>query len=159
MKVLVVSDTHGVYGDLIDLINNEKFDMYIHLGDTLRDAEEIELACGIRFLKVKGNNDYFDFNTQENLIVDIAGKKTLLTHGHKDGVYFTTGNLLKRAKSLKADIVLFGHTHTFQAEVIDGVLLLNPGSTSFPRGGDLKRGCAVLKIAEDGEIQVERVEF
>ena len=48
------------------------------------------------------------------------------------------------------DVVVYGHTHVPVAEKRDGKLYVNPGSTTFPRGGS-DCSCAVMEI-EDGAV-------
>ena len=45
-------------------------------------------------------------------------------------------DLMEKAKGVRADLALYGHTHRPSQETRDGVLLVNPGSTSLPKGGN-----------------------
>jgi putative phosphoesterase len=38
-----------------------------------------------------------------------------------------------RAREVEADIVCFGHSHILGAEMIEGILFINPGSILLPR--------------------------
>lgn len=156
MRILVVSDTHGINEGVIDLINREDFDVYIHLGDYIRDCEYIERLTGINFIKIKGNNDFFDIDNDEEKIIEIGGIRILLLHGHKDGVYFGMEKLFYKAKSRNVDICLFGHTHVYFYGKYEDIIFLNPGSPSRPRGGDFKKSCAMIDIS-DGKIDVKRI--
>ena len=42
-------------------------------------------------------------------------------------------NIKYKAQEVNADIVCFGHSHVFGAEVIGSTLFLNPGSIRLPR--------------------------
>jgi putative phosphoesterase len=58
------------------------------------------------------------------------GKRRLfLTHGHR----YSPKQLPVLNKN---DIFIYGHTHIFQAEKIDDIYCLNPGSTTIPKGGN-----------------------
>ena len=47
--------------------------------------------------------------------------------------------LYYNAKEMGADIVLFGHSHLYGAEMKDGILFLNPGSTMLADGRERSR--------------------
>ena len=76
---------------------------------------------------VAGNCDYGSTARTEWLL-ELEGVRILLTHGHGYAVKQGTGALLRRARELEAQVVLFGHTHQRLLEEADGVLLINPGS-------------------------------
>ena len=56
----------------------------------------------------------------------------------------------KKAKEEKADICIYGHTHSKALEEIDGITVINPGTA--------RRSYAVLTIEKD-HIKVEFKEF
>ena len=60
-----------------------------------------------------------------------------------------------RAEQERCGAALFGHTHIQWIETRGGVLLVNPGSLSRPRGGS-PCGCALLTI-EQGEIRAQPI--
>ena len=133
MKVLIVSDTHGRNHYLIDTINRVgPIDLLIHLGDFESGEEYIKsmITCPVEF--VAGNNDFFN-GLPKDKIIHIGRYTILLTHGHRYGVNFSTGNLLEVAKKHKADIVMFGHTHVPLIDLTGSVWIINPGSLSLPR--------------------------
>lgn len=49
------------------------------------------------------------------------------------------------AKQAQADIVLFGHSHKYSVEAIQGILYINPGSAG-PARFRLKRTAAILTL-------------
>ena len=58
-KIMVVSDSHGNTDNVIKAIDKEKdIDLFIHLGDVIRDVQTIKshLKCSSYF--VAGNCDY-----------------------------------------------------------------------------------------------------
>ena len=57
-----------------------------------------------------------------------------------------------------ARVAVAGHTHAPEVEEFDGVLWVNPGSPSCPRGGD-PRSVAVVAVAGDGAVAAEIVEL
>lgn len=78
-----------------------------------------------------GNNDYPqrypDIPYERVFTVD--GKKIFMCHGHTYNVKFGTDRLAYKAESLKADIALYGHTHSKHLEISGGMIIMNPGST------------------------------
>lgn len=57
-------------------------------------------------------------------------------------------NLYYRALELGADIVLFGHTHVHINLLHDNIIILNPGSPSFPRGMSRTKTFGLIEIGE-----------
>lgn len=131
MKILVISDTHGEISAATRLIKNEAPDQVIHLGDCIRDAEELaDLFPVLPICRVPGNNDWFTDEAKEK-VLRLGGTGIFLCHGHTTGV--KGGLYLQIAKALKSccTVSLFGHTHSPYLEEQDGILLLNPGSVTY----------------------------
>lgn len=151
MKALILSDSHGAVGNLIEAYENEKdIDMVMFLGDMHADIEEFSLACPrVTVAEVIGNNDFFVKSVPEDRIFTFGGKTVFMTHGHKYGVKYSTAALLKRAKEEGADICLYGHTHSRDLAEEAGVTIINPGCA--------RRSYAVLTV--DNNIKVEFKEF
>lgn len=155
MKVLIVSDTHGYETNLHKVIEIEKpFDMLIHCGDLERDISDLQSLVDCPVAAVAGNNDYF-YNLKPNDIFRIKDYTVLLTHGHRDGVYYGINNLLYKALENDADIVMFGHTHVPFIDEVDGVTFINPGSLTYPRQEKRIPTYAVMTIDEDDLIETE----
>jgi len=152
LKILVISDSHNVILDsqINDIKREGQFDLLIHCGDKYNDAEKFAGKLNIEgVLNVPGNCDY-NFNitgTKFNIVQDIEGKKFLITHGHTHNVKMELGRLKDYAKKYKVDIVVYGHTHKSQNEIIDNILFFNPGSTIFPKDGRASFG--VIEITKD----------
>lgn len=131
MQLLVMSDTHGD-ASVIEKVRAfyPQMDAVIHCGDS-------ELPHDHDVLKdmviVRGNCDR-DKHFQEEIVLSVDGVKIYVTHGHLYNVKHSILNLSYRAQEVGADIVLFGHSHILGAEVVGGVLFVNPGSLLLPRG-------------------------
>ena len=132
MQLMVISDTHGSTTEIMNvLIENKDITHVVHLGDMVRDAEDIEFAFPQHcIIKVSGNNDILSREKEESTFV-WNNITFFACHGHKYGVRYSKGPLATRAKETGADICLFGHTHIKFDEVIDGVRLLNPSSRGY----------------------------
>lgn len=131
MKIVVMSDSHG---DISSLQNplKEQADAYFHCGDSERNFDDPVLQPMYR---VKGNCDV-DEQFPEEVLTTVKGKNILMVHGHLHRVKQNILTLFYEGKERQAQIVLFGHSHLFGAEMQDGILLVNPGSTLLPRGGN-----------------------
>lgn len=156
MKVGILSDTHGRPLPLARL--EEAFrdvEAICFLGDGARDMRQMEKTGRALYL-VRGNMDA-PHDAPDHLVLTLAGTTLLLAHGHESMVSYSTDRLLWRAISLRADVVLYGHTHQYSAVKREGVWLINPGSATTPRV--TPRATAALLTLDSGESSVERIEL
>lgn len=151
MKYLVVSDNHGNRDVLVDLVHiwEKKVDGMFHCGDSeLKEDDNLWQ----KFVVVKGNCDYSPEYQKETAIAH--GEDTIyMTHGHLFNVNMGLTYLSLAAKEKSASLCFYGHTHKLAAEMVDGILYLNPGSISQPRGkySHLK----TYAIVETSEKEIE----
>lgn len=158
MKVLIVSDTHyRVDAFISELDKHKDAELIIHLGDMVDDAIYIKNHTDIPVEMVRGNNDYNAIYVPYHNLIRLKGHRILLTHGHLEKVYFGNTHLISKAKECEADIVMYGHTHIFNNEVIDGITIINPGSAGYDRGGEYE-SYVVMNIDEEN-VEFERVEL
>lgn len=132
MKVLLVSDSHGDQEILQELINTwqNQVDLMIHCGDAELPAS---LPVMKAFVNVLGNNDVApDFSLIR--VVDCHDERFLITHGHRYQVNFSLTPLMLKGEEQGADVICYGHTHQLAVTVEKGMLMINPGSISLPRG-------------------------
>ena len=155
MKILIVSDTHRRDANLKAVIEKTApFDMMIHLGDTEGSEEHFREwvkneKCAIHV--VRGNNDFFSMSEREKEI-SIGKYRAFLTHGHMYGVSLGPEGIEDEARSRKVNIVMYGHTHKPHLEYLnDGLVVLNPGSLSYPRQDGRKPSYALMEIDREGE--------
>ena len=155
MKILAVSDTHGRDEKLEQVVEREKpFDYLIHCGDVEGREFFIEALADCPCTIVAGNNDFFSDLPREDEIV-LEGHKIMVTHGHNYGVSMDLYGISEEAAARECEIVLFGHTHKPVIEKKNGVLVINPGSVSFPRQEGRKPSYAILNLEEGKEPQAE----
>ncbi len=129
---------------MADAIEAEgKVDLIIHAGDVVRDAEDLVIMYPqIPVAFVKGNNDFWETQAEDERFFTFDGVKIFLTHGHNYGVKYSLARLMKKGIDLGADVCIFGHTHVAHHEKAGGVALFNPGSAS--------RYYGVLETGKDG---------
>ena len=138
MKIGLVSDSHGdtmALDMMLQTPEGAEAECWLHAGDFVRDAEYLEMVSGKKVYMVAGNGDWPYSKAPDDLLVELAGHKILLTHGHEHGVRYDTSTLAQNAANMGADMAVYGHTH-----IVDitppgkpGVLVLNPGSIARPR--------------------------
>jgi putative phosphoesterase len=154
MRMLVVSDSHhDIYCLALALKKFAlKADLVAHLGDGADDIERAAEAAKLRLPRVeavRGNGDFEPWIWPRRLIGS-ADRPVLMLHGHLEGVSEGMSGILAAASAAGAGLVLFGHTHRPFFEEYRGVLAVNPGSISRPRGRD-NPTFAVVDVPEDPE--------
>lgn len=132
MRVLIVSDTHGRDDNLIEVVKRERpIDKIVHLGDIGGLEDYIEQITDCVCFCVRGNNDWRSNLPAESIIM-IGNHRAFITHGHYYGVSYSNVDVVRHARSLDCDIVMYGHTHI--PEIDEGkITILNPGSLTSPR--------------------------
>lgn len=160
MKILIVSDTHRKDGNLKKVIEAEKpLDMLIHLGDS--EGSEYSIAGwvneGCQLEMVLGNNDFFSHLERERDFY-IGKYRVLLSHGHYYYVSIGTEYLKEEARGRGFDIAMFGHTHKpyFDVEHKEGdkdLIVLNPGSLSYPRQEGRQPSYMIMELDDQGEAR------
>ena len=145
MKVGVISDTHGMLREeVLEILRG--CDCILHAGDINNQGIVEELGRIAPVYVVRGNNDKeWTEHLPHDLTVQLEGQKIFMVHNKKE-----TQNL-----PTDADIVVFGHSHKYFEQVIDGKLWLNPGSCGKRRFGQ-EISLAVLTI-EGGNYRVQKI--
>ena len=153
MLIGVVSDTHCI-NKYIQLAAEKikNVDILIHLGDNSSDIEQFKKVFNGEIYVVDGNCDYRGEYPKE-LIIDVNSKKIFLTHGDLYGVKSGLNNIFYKGKELGADIVLYGHSHIEGIERVEDILIMNPGSTSIPKGKGHSIG--FIEIDDSGNIDAK----
>ncbi len=129
MRILVFSDSHGQpYYMRKVLLAHPEAELVIHLGDGEHDLDTMGFELqGRPVVKVRGN---CDFGSSLNAVemFEEKGCRLYCTHGYLEHVKYGYEILYENARGMKADIVLFGHTHEQFQTYEDGIYLLNPGA-------------------------------
>jgi len=160
MKILVFSDSHGDVETMCAVVENEKPDMIVHLGDFITDANKLGARYpGIEMIKIFGNSDSSRELEDWTEFAEVCGKKIMLTHGHE--FWENTGDI-RNIDGIKemalygfgrgADIILFGHSHEPYLNCRLGRWLMNPGRIGRLSGKFIHATYGVLTI-DDGNLQ------
>ncbi|MBR1763608.1 MAG: YfcE family phosphodiesterase [Eubacterium sp.] len=130
MRLVVTSDVHKRTSALFDIVERhlDNADLFINLGDSANEVEELLMVYpDLKIECVAGNCDFSSSQPLTKLI-QCKDKKVFITHGHPFYVKHGYGVLKQKAKDIKADICLFGHTHIPYTEIDDGIYYMNPGA-------------------------------
>lgn len=176
MKFMFASDIHGsafYCQKMLDAYREEKADRLVLLGDILYHGPRNDLPKGyapkevIEMLNpmkqeiyaVRGNCEaevdqmVLDFPVMADFCVLVMNEKTIYaSHGH---IY----NKDHLPPLKEGDIFVHGHTHVLTAQKMEDYILLNPGSVSLPKEGNvptygiLKDGIFLIKDFENNIIK------
>lgn len=163
MKYLILSDIHGSFYYLNEVLQKESFDKLILLGDILPHGPRNDLPLEYnpkkiipilngykdKIICIRGNCDaevdqmVFEFPIVKLACLELNNKTIYLTHGHEY-------NYLKPLPCKNA-FVLYGHTHVARVDLVDSVTYINPGSLSIP-----KDDAPSFAVIEDGVLKCKR---
>lgn len=150
-KILLVSDSHGDLDALAAALKSGgTCDRAVFLGDGAADIESLSQR-GISWpplAAVKGNVDLRS-SLPEALMMEECGLRILITHGHRQGVQHGLGGLVAGARISGAQAAFFGHTHHPCLGRAGGLILVNPGSLSRPRGPS-EGSFAIVELGPEG---------
>lgn len=171
MKLFVASDIHGsayYCRKMLDTYKKEGADRMLLLGDILyhgprndlpREYAPKEVIAMLNEYKneiyaVRGNCEaevdqmVLQFPVMADYCILPLKKKVIYaTHGH----IYNENNL---PPMKEGDILLHGHTHVLKAEKREGYILLNPGSVSIPKEGNVPS----YAVLEDGKFIIRDFE-
>ncbi len=162
MRYLVLSDIHGgaaEASEALQFFEKLSCDYVVLLGDLLNHGPRNKVPSSYspmdvgrvlneykdKILSVRGNCDsevdscVFDFpcNAAYGYLIIPAkngNRKIFLTHGHLHKI--ETPDQIRKLGLNEGDIVLSGHTHVSGIFIKEsGVININPGSTTIPKGG------------------------
>ncbi|WAH38940.1 metallophosphoesterase family protein [Alicyclobacillus dauci] len=152
MKYCIVSDTHQNLEELhaASLLAGD-VDLFVHAGDEIGDAKWLAQYMKVPVVGVAGNWDtpsalYPLERTIEGIV------PIYLTHGHRLRVKESHDMLVDRTRQKRAKIAIYGHTHVPVAQVIDDILVINPGSLSQPRGGRHRTYVVLTVLEKDSKV-------
>lgn len=158
MKIIVVADTHKDYQKYKDIVEkNSDADLFIHLGDGEHEFNDVKSEFPEKnFVFVQGNCDFGSYKTLE--VVEAGEYKILCVHGHEYNVQGGLDSLISEAKAHDCRIALYGHTHQYRTELIDGVYIMNPGAVDSPRGKN-KPSYGVINITDSGKLTMNVIQL
>lgn len=160
MVIGIVSDTHGDMHAIEDVLARPeaaRAEVWLHAGDVAPDAGYVCQLSGKMVYAVAGNCDWPSEKVKDELVLDFAGHRLFLAHGHTYGVRRGTDALVEAARQAGADIAVYGHTHVAElADLAGGILVLNPGSAARPRDA-AERSFMLVELEADEKPAVELI--
>jgi putative phosphoesterase len=167
-KVLVVGDTHSVSFEslpkmMLQLIR--EVDWVIHVGD----YTSVDVLSGFirkkgpRFRGVYGNADPLQVRNRlmEKDIIEISNKKIGIIHPASGGSSRDTKKKVQAEfKNDDLDAIIYGHTHESNIEIVDGILLINPGKGYLEKSYfGPPPSLAILRIGKRITGNIELIQF
>ena len=151
MKTIgVISDTHiptrqaKLPLDVLSVFNG--VDLIIHAGDfeSLTVADALEEIAPLK--AVTGNMCWNEVREKfpHHLLLQVEELTIGLTHG-RGGSSGHNSRVIEVFKDKQPDIIISGHTHMPNAEIVEKIFLLNPGSPTDKRFAK-KNTVAILRI-------------
>jgi len=161
-RILILGDTHipdraeRIPQSLVKLVEDELWDYVLFTGDfTSLEVKTWVEKRGKKTLAVKGNMDYLPFPTHQRIIIN--GHVFGVFHGHGVSPRGDVRKLAVIAESIKADVLVTGHTHLpfVKSDPSGRVLLLNPGSATGAWSGELESGPPSIMLVETKDQLIE----
>jgi len=164
MRLGLISDTHisqtkerlpSEVGEIFKGV-----DLVLHAGDIylLSVLDELETIAPV--MAVRGNGDMRlaqDPRLKDNIILNLHGIRLGVTHGidYPEPSWRTLEAAMEYEFGGRVDLLVFGDSHVDLLEVSKGVLLINPGSPTFPRQIKEKGTVALLEIDSNGKAKAQ----
>ena len=150
MKIGILSDSHkktALHKDAIEHLVSQGVEYLLHAGDIMLE-EHLQMLeeTNLPYACVYGNND--------TALIPLIGKYNIFTEPY----YFTIEDLKVKMMhfpyfmSADVDMVVSGHTHIFEASLVNEILFINPGEVCA-REKPLTE-CAIVNV-ENGKFRVE----
>ena len=145
MKIGIISDSHTKVKKArkaVNMLLENGVDFFIHAGDIVEPQTlDILENSGKKYIAVYGNNDAHlaEYHNRYHLVQEpyyfkLANTKFKLMH-------------LPFYMSSDAEVIIFGHTHKFETEFVEGSLFLNPGEVCA-RNKPVSE-CVLLEVLDD----------
>ena len=147
-RIAVISDTHNLLRPEV-LEHLKECEAILHGGDISSQEILDTLKAYAPVYVVRGNND-------KEWAEDIPVTRSLTLDGLRIFMVHKKGDIPKNLTD--TDLVIFGHSHRYEASRKDGILFLNPGSCGPRRFGQAIT-MAYLHIREDGSFYAERIDI
>lgn len=169
LRIILASDIHGrllAAKRFEQIVNSLKPERVVLLGDYLYNGPRNGVpsdydpmaTCSIlnrmarKVIGIRGNCDsridetLLRFPITDAKVVYLNGFRCDLIHGD-----LTTSDLISVERG---DVVMYGHTHLPLLHKADGVTYINPGSISFPKGGNP----ATYGIMDGGHVEIRKLD-
>jgi len=165
VRIGLISDTHirhegeDLYPETYEALAG--VDLILHAGDTyiLTVYDRLERIAPI--IAARGNGDMHlpdDPRLKYDQTFDAAGLRIGLMHDlalPEAPPVRTLETIMQRRFGGPVDVIVFGDTHVAHLSHFKGVLLVNPGSPTFPSNYDRQHGTVGILTIENGLPRAE----
>lgn len=150
MRIGLIADTHypeagPLWDSAYDALRD--VDLILHAGDlhVVDVLDWLEQRCGVPVLAVRGNGDdggggrplcADDARLKPVQVVEAEGLRIGMVHDAtlpEWPPHRTLESIMEHHFGGRVDVLVHGDTHVAEVEEMRGVLLVNPGSPTFPR--------------------------
>ncbi len=177
MIIGVIADTHipdrvaDLHPMILRIFREAQVSAILHAGDVSIPRVITELETIAPVYAVGGNRDMFYLRNLPNKIeLNLEGISIGMTHGHGSFIRYTLDRMARTIEGRyaekylrrilhafpQADVIVFGHLHVACNFHLQGKLIINPGTTSYPwpRNSPATFGLLHLERGKDprGEI-------
>ena len=144
-RIAVLSDTHGLLRlEILEILRG--CEAILHGGDINKQKILDELNRIAPVYVVRGNNDKeWAESLPETRAFTLYGLRFFMVHNKK-----------QIPKEIDADIVIYGHSHKYEEQQVNGQTWLNPGSCG-KRRFSLPLTMATLTIPKTGSFTIEKI--
>ncbi len=173
MRIGLISDTHiptagpDLWPQVYDALRD--VDLIMHAGD-LHDPVVLDWLQRLApMMAVSGNGDYGGWQRTEPPTDPRLRESRVLTLGGSDGKPLRIGlvhdfplpeappqrtleGLMKHFFDGPVNVIVRGSTHAAEIMTVKGVLIVNPGSPTFPNHRSLRLGTVGYLDIEDGHV-------
>lgn len=156
-RIIILSDTHWSTSDHIPNFLREeilKADALIHCGDFVSIEILSAFSSHSSLFAVCGNCDEAHVRRAlpKERLFNLSGINIGLIHGERKNFSYIYE---LKAKFQGADLIIFGHSHIPTLERIESTIFFNPGSLTYPRGGN-PPSFGIMEI-KDGNFEIEHI--
>jgi putative phosphoesterase len=136
MRIAVLADTHLRHGKSLPRFvwdHLTQIDMIIHAGDIINMGLLEELAMIAPVRAVRGNCDGWDVSLPDRDVIECESFRIGLIHGNVGKGKSTLECAYAGFQDSPVDLIVFGHSHTPFMDMLNGILMFNPGSPTNKR--------------------------
>lgn len=169
----VLADTHvpdrlrAIPERVLELLGTLGLEAILHAGDICRPDVRGVLSAIAPVEAVRGNRDVLwpgNWSLPRTRIIERGGHRIVLTHGDRGaGEYVARLRAGRRGKDTPdaterrlltrfdgADAIVYGHTHVPRVRLVEGTLLMNPGSIAPAHYTALGATIGLLHVSSSG---------
>jgi len=175
VRIGLISDTHipeagkDLWPQVYDALQG--VDLILHAGDLHIPNVLDWLERLAPVVAVAGNGDYLgwqrsqpptDPRLKETQLLDIDGLRIGLVHDFpvpSEPPYWRLERLMDHYFGGPVNVIVRGNTHVAQVITIKGVLIVNPGSPTFPNNQQLRLGTLGFLEIENGRVRPSIVQL